>query len=49
MGNLEKKAYLGYRPKVNNVLKLKQYLGEPVKQQIPSPKPLALNKKKNGK
>ncbi len=49
MGTLDKKSYLGYRPKSNNITKLKQYLGEAVRQQLPTPKPLRLNKKKNGK
>ena len=43
----ERKSYLGYVPKKANIQKLKQYIssGSPVKQKLPDPKPMKLNKR----
>ena len=44
------KSYLGYRPKPNNITKLKQYISgtNQVNEKLPNPKPVKSNKK-NGK
>jgi hypothetical protein len=46
----EKKSYLGYRPKTNNITKLKQYIAgtSQARETMPNPKPVKLNKR-NGK
>lgn len=42
---MEKKVYLGYKPKPTNITKLKNYISNSGSESIPSPKPMKLNKK----